>query len=85
MSTRSWVGVALALIVMALFGLYLHKGGALTATAGLIFGGGLMFCGVLIDAPDFMALFKAARGQPSTQYPPLPGGPDGTFPTGEGK
>ena len=83
MTARSWVGVALAVLVFGLFGLHLWRGGELTATAGFIFGGGLLFCGLLIDPAEFRSIFALWRGKPD--YPPPPGGPEGKFPTGEGK
>jgi len=87
MTPRSYFGMGLAVLVLVLAGLYIHKGGALTAAAGLTFGGGLLFCGILIDPSDFMAVLNTLRGKtpPVAEYPPLPGGPDGQFPTGEGK
>jgi hypothetical protein len=81
---RSYFGMLLAVIVFGIFALYIHKGGALTAVAGLTFGGGLLFCGILIDPQDFKDVLNTLRGR-TPPYPPLPGGPEGTFPTGGDK
>ncbi len=85
MTVRSWIGCGLAMMVLVIFALYIHQGHELNAVAGLIFGGGLLFCGILIDAADFKDVLNTVRGKPASQYPPLPGGPEGKFPTGEGK
>lgn len=84
MTPRSYFGMILAVLVLGLVGLYIHKGGELTAVAGLIFGGGLLFCGILIDPADFKDVLNTLRGR-TPAPPPLPGGPEGTFPTGEDK
>lgn len=84
MTPRSYFGMALSVMVVTLFGFYIHEGGDLTAVAGIIFGGGLLFCGILIDPTDFMAVLNAVRGKP-TLPPPPPGGPEGQFPTGGDK
>jgi hypothetical protein len=84
MTPRSWVGVGLAVMVFGLFGLYLWRDGELSAVAGFIFGGGLLFCGLLIDPAEFRSVFAVWRGKPP-EYPPPPGGQEGKFPTGEDK
>jgi hypothetical protein len=61
MSVKSWVGVGLAVAVLGLFGLYLHRGGDLTAVVGFTFGGGLLFCGLLIDPAEFRAILPFLR------------------------
>jgi hypothetical protein len=47
--------------VLGLFGLYLHRGGDLTAVVGFTFGGGLLFCGLLIDPAEFRAILPFLR------------------------
>jgi hypothetical protein len=82
---RSYFGMGLAVLVLVLAGLYIHKGGALTAAAGLTFGGGLLFCGLLIDFAEFVAVLNALRGKtpPVADYPPLPGSNDPAHPNTE--
>jgi hypothetical protein len=84
MSTRSWIGVGFAAACFGLFALFIAKH-EVTAVAGLTFGGGLLFAGLLIDPAEFRAMVALIRGKPESSYPPPPGGQDGKFPTGEGQ
>ena len=72
MTARTVFGMGLAVILFGIFGYFVHKGCAFNAAAGWAFGGGLLFCGVLIDPADFMTVLNAVRG--TSNYPPPPGG-----------
>lgn len=64
MTPKSIAGLVLAFLIVGLFGLYMSKH-ELTAVAGFVFGGGLLFAGLLIDPAEFrsvLTLFK--RGGP---------------------
>ena len=82
MTTKSWIGVGLTVMVFVLFALFLAKGHEVTAVAGLTFGGALLFCGMLIDPAEFKDVLNALRGKtpPVSEYPPLPGSNDATHP-----
>ena len=55
MTTRNWIGIGFALLILALFGLYITKH-EITGAVGLVFGGGLLFAGMLIDPAEFKSL-----------------------------
>jgi hypothetical protein len=63
MSIRNWVGCALAAALFGIFGLYVHGGGEMNTAASLTFGGGLLFCGVLIDFDHFLQVLRIIRGK----------------------
>lgn len=53
MTPKSWIGIVLAVASFGLFGLFIHKGCAFSTPVAFLFGGFLLFCGILIDPEDF--------------------------------
>jgi hypothetical protein len=51
----SWFGIAFAIADFALFGFYISKH-EITAASGFVFGGGLLFAGMLIDPTEFKSV-----------------------------
>lgn len=62
MTYKTWIGVAVALAVIGLFGFYISKH-EITAVAGFVFGGGLLFAGMLIDPAEFRPLLDRLPGR----------------------
>lgn len=59
MSARSWAGLVLAASVFGLFGYFIRvQGCQLTTLWGAAFGGGLLFCGILIDPAEFKSVLS---------------------------
>ena len=86
---KFWVGVGVLTAASALYG---WRG--IHSTLDLIWHGGMFVVGIALLFPahyyDYalatvQSVFGKSRVDPPSQYPPLPGGPEGQFPTGEGK
>lgn len=58
------MGFLFAAALFGIFGVYVHRPNCeLTPTVAYIFGGGLLFCGILIDYDHILGLIQAWRGR----------------------